>query len=112
MIREEVNVKGVEINPNLAEGTVQLDTELTPELKEEGFVRDLMRAVQGARKEAGLNPGESAKVTIHSAKEVEALIAKYTKEISETTRTTIAFGRLDGARQKIGEYELTLVVVR
>ena len=108
VIRDEVNVKGVEINPNLPEGTVLLDTELTPELKEEGFVRDLIRAIQGARKEAGLNPGESAEVTLNASKDVEALITKYMKEISETTHTTITFGTVDAAKQKIGDHEISL----
>lgn len=106
VIREEVNVKGVEIGD--IDGDVWLDTELTPELKEEGFVRDLIRAIQGARKEAGLNPGEGAKLTLDAAKDVQDLVAKHTKEISETTHTTIAFGASDAAKQKVGDHELTL----
>lgn len=108
VIREEVNVKGVEVG-NI-EGDVLLDTELTPALKEEGFVRDLIRAVQGARKDAGLNPQDTAKLIIHTAKEVEELITKYTKEISEATHTVLAFGTVDSATQKVGEHEVAIAV--
>ena len=50
IIREEVNVKKVEHGEILA-----LDKTLTEELKREGFVRELIRAVQATRKKAGLN---------------------------------------------------------
>lgn len=108
VIRDEVNVKGVHVSA--IENEVELDTTITPELKEEGFVRDLIRAVQGARKEAGLNPGEDARVTLAAAKEVQEMIARHTRELQEATHTTIAFG--DAANvQKIGEHEVAIALV-
>ncbi len=50
IIKEEVNVKTVKNGKEL-----KLDKTLTKELREEGYVRDLIRAVQSARKHAGLN---------------------------------------------------------
>ncbi len=50
IIREEMNVKEVEAGVEYA-----LDKNLTAELREEGFVRELIRVVQSARKKAGLN---------------------------------------------------------
>lgn len=109
VIRDEVNVKGVVIGA--ITGDVELDTAITPELKEEGFVRDLIRAIQGARKEAGLNPGEDAQVTLAAAKEVQDMIARHTRELQEATHTTIAFG--DAANvQKIGEHEVAVSLTR
>lgn len=110
VIRDEVNVKGMVVGK--IEDDVELDTNLTPELKEEGFVRDLIRAIQGARKEAGMNPGEEAKVVLDTAKDVQDIIAKHTKDIGETTHTTIAFGTVEGARQKIGEHEIAITLAR
>lgn len=50
IIAEEVNVKSVENGAEFA-----LDKNLTKELEEEGYARDLIRAVQSARKNAGLS---------------------------------------------------------
>jgi isoleucyl-tRNA synthetase len=109
VIRDEVNVKGVVVGQ--IEGDVELDTNLTPELKEEGFVRDLIRAIQGARKEAGLNPGENAQVTLTASHEVQDLIAKHTKTISDATHVTVAFGEAANM-QKVGEHEIGLGIVK
>ena len=62
IIAEEVNVKVVE---NGAE--TWLDKELTAELREEGRVRDLIRAVQAARKKAGLQVDDRIRLS-HSVK--------------------------------------------
>ena len=59
IIAEEVNVKVVERGDALA-----LDKQLTPELREEGFVRELIRFVQSARKKAGLNVDDRIKLSV------------------------------------------------
>lgn len=59
IIREEVNVKKVEHGEILA-----LDKTLTEELKREGFVRELIRAVQATRKKAGLNVDDRIKLSV------------------------------------------------
>ena len=57
VIAEEVNVKEV-IASEVPTGEVLLDTNITEELREEGMVRDVIRAVQAFRKLANLKPGE------------------------------------------------------
>jgi isoleucyl-tRNA synthetase len=59
IVKDELNVKEVVVNGALPE-EVRLDTDLTPELLEEGKVRDAIRAVQEWRKEQNLKPGEQA----------------------------------------------------
>ena len=59
IIREEVNVKKVEQGDAL-----KLDKTLTKELKEEGYARDLIRAIQSARKKAGLNMDDHIKLSL------------------------------------------------
>jgi isoleucyl-tRNA synthetase len=59
IIKDELNVKEVFVDKILAD-EVKLDTNLTPELLEEGKVRDAIRAVQEWRKEQNLKPGEKA----------------------------------------------------
>ncbi|MCQ2578724.1 MAG: isoleucine--tRNA ligase, partial [Treponema sp.] len=44
--------------------TVALDTKVTEELKKEGYVRDLIRGIQNARKESGFNVTDRIKLTV------------------------------------------------
>ena len=61
LIADEVNVKEVVLDRSGGDSSaVSLDIELTSELKEAGFVRDLVRAIQDARKKAQLSPKNSA----------------------------------------------------
>ena len=59
IIADEVNVKKVE---NAKEFT--LNKTLTEELKREGYARDLIRAIQSARKHAGLNMDDHIKLSL------------------------------------------------
>ena len=59
IIMEEVNVKSVEHGEAL-----MLDKTLTPELLEEGKIRELIRFVQAARKKAGLNVDDRIKLMV------------------------------------------------
>ena len=59
IIADEVNVKKVIHGKELA-----LDKKLTDELREEGFVRELIRFVQAARKNAGLNVDDRIKLFV------------------------------------------------
>lgn len=63
IIKDELNVKEVSVNPDLAE-EVLLNINLTPELEEEGRLRDAIRAVQDWRKEQHLKPGEKVQFSI------------------------------------------------
>jgi isoleucyl-tRNA synthetase len=85
IIKDELNVKEVVINPNLSE-EVLLDTKLTPELEEEGRVRDVIRAIQEWRKEKGLKPGETAPYEVSEAD--KAFFAKHAEEIKKVTNVT------------------------
>ena len=59
IIMEEVNVKSVERGEAL-----MLDKTLTPELLEEGKIRELIRFVQAARKKAGLNVDDRIRLMV------------------------------------------------
>lgn len=59
IIAEEVNVKTVENGDEM-----KLDKTLTLELLEEGTARELVRAIQAARKHAGLAPSDEIKLSL------------------------------------------------
>ncbi|MBR3332341.1 isoleucine--tRNA ligase [Candidatus Saccharibacteria bacterium] len=59
IIAEEVNVKSVANGKEL-----KLDKTLTEDLKREGYARELVRAIQSARKKAGLAPGDKIRLSL------------------------------------------------
>jgi isoleucyl-tRNA synthetase len=89
VIADEVNVKQVVFETGLEDGVV-LDTVLTPELKEEGLVREAMRLVQDARKVAKLKPGEAGSVTITVKPEDRAMVEKHLADIAQKTNTQVS----------------------
>jgi isoleucyl-tRNA synthetase len=54
LIKDELNVKEVEFAGSAKEIAVDLDTVITPELRQEGLKRELVRQVNAMRKEARL----------------------------------------------------------
>lgn len=62
IVKDEVNVKAVEQGEE-----TWIDKEITRELAEEGFVRELVRAVQSARKKAGLNVDDRIRLSVSVA---------------------------------------------
>ncbi len=62
VIKNEINVKNIEINKSTDSLKVVLDTNISPELKAEGDARDLIRSIQSLRKEANLNLKDKIKI--------------------------------------------------
>ncbi|MCQ2570649.1 MAG: isoleucine--tRNA ligase [Candidatus Saccharibacteria bacterium] len=75
IIAEEVNVKSVMHGKEL-----ELDKKLTDELREEGFVRELIRFVQSARKKAELNVDDRIKLSV-SCEVPEAYVKTLKNEV-------------------------------
>ena len=61
--------------------TVVLDTNLTEELLEEGFVREIISKIQTMRKEAGFEVTDHIKVYYEGTEKAENIFAKYVAEI-------------------------------
>ncbi len=57
LVKEEINVKKITFGKSL-----KLDTKITPELKEEGTIREIIRNIQEMRKKANLKPKDRIKV--------------------------------------------------
>jgi len=82
LMKDELNVKSVAVNPNLPTEIV-LDTNITPELREEGTVRELVRAVQELRKSAGLSVADEVILSIDSDEKGKELVAKAGRELKK-----------------------------
>lgn len=65
------------------EVTVVLDTNLTPELIEEGFVRELISKIQTMRKEAGFEVMDKICVSYQANDEISAIFEKYGTQIQK-----------------------------
>ena len=61
--------------------TVVLDTNLTPELVEEGFVRELISKIQTMRKEAGFEVMDKISIYYHADEKVADIFNKYGNDI-------------------------------
>ena len=75
IIADEVNVKKV-----THADAISLNKELTPELLDEGYTRELIRAVQNARKNAGLNMNDHILLSV-SCKVPEAFSDMFMAEV-------------------------------
>jgi isoleucyl-tRNA synthetase len=81
ILKDELNVKSVKAGKALA-----IDTEITPELKREGLMREVVRYVQAARKEAGLNVDDHIALVLETDdKELRSAIDEHTDTISVET---------------------------
>jgi isoleucyl-tRNA synthetase len=79
--------------------TVALELEITPELRREGLARELVRMIQDARKDAGLQVTDRIALGVETSGEPAAALAAHREEIAaETLATTLATSSVDGFR--------------
>ena len=77
--------------------TVAIDTTLTKELIEEGFVRELISKIQTMRKEAGFNVTDHISVTVNgSEKVVDIALSKKADIAGDTLADGIAVAEPKG----------------
>jgi isoleucyl-tRNA synthetase len=90
---------------------VELDTNITPELKEEGSYREIVRAIQDMRKKAGLNPNDIISLNIKSEEDTQKLINKWKSELMKTVGVKdIIFGEVDSSDTKISDTLFTITI--
>ncbi len=93
--------------------TVVLDTNLTPELLEEGFVREIISKLQTMRKEADFEVMDHIKVTYEANDKVTEIFEKNSKDImSDVLAVSIEKGQLAGYEKdwKINGEDVKLAV--
>ena len=84
ILKDEINVKEIIFNVKLAE-EIMLNTKITPELKEEGQVRELIRSIQDLRKEGNLTIKDIVALQVGEQYENVEILRKFKENISKAT---------------------------
>lgn len=91
IIMDEVNVKAISLKKEIGE-KVELNKEISDELREEGLVRELIRGVSELRQKAELKPSNKVLLMIASTPMTSGILERWQKFIlKETGATKIIF---------------------
>jgi isoleucyl-tRNA synthetase len=108
IICDETNIREVVLSKELKQDDspfVIIDTNITPELKEEGSYRELVRAIQDLRKKSGLNPSDIINLEVDTDTNGQNLINKFENEIKKIVNAdSISFKKNTGEEIKIAEF--------
>ena len=94
LIKEEVNVKKISFGEK-----VKLDTTITPELKEEGILREIIRHIQEMRKELRLKPRDKISVGYFGEEAISKILEK-------NKQNFLKEARVFDLKEQEGEYDL------
>ena len=111
--RDELNVKSVEVatdselevDESSAQPSVVYDFNITPELKREGLVREVIRHVQSARKKAGLQVDDRIELAIFSA---DTEITQAINTFAEVITTETLAVKLDSTVNDAEKYDVKI----
>lgn len=85
LLKEEVNIKKIIFDSKIKK-EIELDLRITPELKEEGIVRELIRSIQEIRKEMGYTPSHFISLNYSSSPYLKEIIEKNKDFILESIK--------------------------
>jgi len=92
---------------------VALQLELNDELRREGLAREIVHAVQNARKEAGLEITDRIELTLGGDEELLAAAREHQPYIvGEVLATSVAYDASDGVTAKLDGHELRITLSR
>jgi isoleucyl-tRNA synthetase len=70
------------------DAVVSIDTEVTPALEAEGLARDLVRAVQQARRDAGLDVSDRIRLTLHADQQLHDRLRPHQDYVADQVLAT------------------------
>ncbi len=111
ILKDELNVKEVIIDRSLAL-ELEFDFTITPELKAEGVMRELVRQAQELRKQAGCSPDEEIILVVSGNEPAQTILNKFKEEIKRATRAKEVVAGASGEKMAVDEFEFELAVKR
>lgn len=117
LIKDELNIKEVRFVEKITEGLkeekeglikIGLDTKITPQLKEEGTVREVIRQIQDMRKDAKYKPRWLAMVNYSTTSELDKIFLEHREYIKKETNLKDFVGEKESKKAFDVEKEITL----
>ncbi len=114
LIKDELNVREVVQEKGEGELSVELDTEISDELKEEGILRELTRTINGLRKDAGLTIDNFINLEYNTSNEqISCVFEKYQDELKKSVLAQTISKTKEGLEKvKINEAEVGLKITK
>jgi isoleucyl-tRNA synthetase len=97
------------------DGVVQLDLAVSPELEAEGIARDVVRLVQSARRDAGLDVSDRIELSLGLPEDAAAAVTSHRDFIAaETLAQTVSMESSvgDGSRYRLGDGRSVHIAVK
>jgi isoleucyl-tRNA synthetase len=116
ILKDEVNVQAIVFEKELTkENPAKLDTVITPQLREEGVMREFVRTVQGLRADAGFKMSDEIALSIVAAQECTDMFQRHSVTFKKTVGAkTLEFVKDDKAQAfldtKVGEWPVWIGV--
>jgi len=94
--------------------TVALDIEITPELKNEGMARLIIKRIQALRKDSGFEITDRINVVLEEKQELVDAVKAFGDHISsQVLANSLAFGDAsDGVEQEFGEQKAKVLIIK
>ena len=104
LIKDELNVKHIKLRPeDDREDKIDIDMEITPDLKREGLMREIIRHVQSARKKAGFQVDDRIELNIASS---DAEITQAVDIFADTIKAETLAVKLGSAADDMEKYDV------
>ncbi len=115
LIKDELNVKEISFNKDESgELKVELDTNITVDLKEEGLLRELVRTINNYRKEIKLTLNDRIKIEYQTDDEMmKKVFGQYNNELKkQTLAEEIIVSESELAQVKVNDILIGLAVIK
>lgn len=112
ILKDELNIKNVRFEEG-QDPEVVLDTNITEDLKLEGYYRELVRAIQDIRKKNELNPNDVITLVVKTDESGKNLVNLFKENIQKlVSAKTIEYEDNDGVEVKVVDLTFVIKVVK